>query len=99
MIVVRQDPDAHKFYEVDWTTWLSDRGYVSADVISYTWSVVGAAQITGQGDHGVFSRVYLKGATAGSRSTVTCRITVPNQDGGPEQVKDDYSFQVVGQVT
>jgi hypothetical protein len=91
-----QDVDAHLFYDVDWSKWLLSRGYNAGEIVSVTWIVPATITKTLDSRTGAVARAYFKNPTLNKKSVITCRLEMPNTDGGGETVKDDFSFAIMG---
>lgn len=93
--VTGQDPNAHLFYEVDWTKWMAKRGFLTANIISALFTVPAPAVMTSETRTGAVARVTIKDIPAGKETKVLCRISVTNPAGGAA-LTDDFTFTVVG---
>ena len=91
---VGQDPNAHLFYDVDWTRWLTARGFVATDIVSTSFAVPSPLVKTfAQLLIGGVARVWIKSVPRGTGEHVgTGPITMPKPDAGAPNVTDDFSF-------
>lgn len=97
MITVSQDVDSHLYYEVDWSDWLTSRGYNVSDIQGFTWHVpADTVNVTYTSRDGAKSRAWIKDAIRGEKTKVTCRIAMPAPDPSAPEVTDDYSFYLFG---
>ena len=88
-----QDPNAHLFYDVDWTRWLTARGFVAADIDSIVWAVPSPLVKTFELLTDAVARVWIRNVPRGTgEHTITCTIVMPKPDAGAPNVTDDFSF-------
>lgn len=83
--------DAHLFYEVDWSLWLSARGLLDSDVIGFAWTVPETIEKTNEASNAAVARVYLRAIT--DTSEIKCQISANNPDLG-DPLLDDFTFTV-----
>ena len=96
-LIVTQDPDAHLFYEVDWTDWLAKRNFLAADIVSVVWTVPSPLVKTHELITGAISRVWIKNVPKGNiEHEISARINMPEPTGGAGAVTDDFTFKIKG---
>ena len=97
MFTVSQDPNAHVFYEVDWSEWLASRNYTASDIVDIEWLIdSGSAEITHTRNEDARSRCWVKGVPVSKKVKITSRISMPGPAPSKPFVTDDYSFYLFG---
>ena len=97
-IIIAQDPDAHKFYDIDWECWLTARGFLAdgSEIISVVHTVDAPAIKSHEALNDALSRVWVKSVPIKAKINVRARITLPEPTGGAGNVTDDFTFVLKG---
>ena len=95
---IAQDPDAHKFYDIDWECWLTLRGFLAdgSEIISVVHTVEAPAVKSHEALTAAISRVWVKSVPNHGSIDVKATITLPEPTGGAGNVTDDFTFVLKG---
>ena len=99
------DPAAHKRWEVDWSDWLTARGFLEdgSEIVStnFTLDLEGGSttQITFQDLSGAVARVWINGISLNEEVLVIAEITMPQPDVSAPNVQDRFRFKLRGTPT
>ena len=92
---VGQSPNAHLFYDVDWTKWLTKRGYAASDIISIVWTVPTPLVKTHQTLTLGVARVFVRNVPRDNKDyEITSTINMPEPVVGIGNVTDEFKFVV-----
>ena len=96
--MIGQDPDAHKFYDIDWECWLTARGFLAdgSEIIGVVHTVDAPAVKTFEALTGAISRVWVKSVPIHVSIKVKVTISMPEPTGGAGNVTDDFTFILKG---
>ena len=97
-LMIGQDPDAHKFYDIDWECWLTARGFLAdgSEIIGVVHTVDAPAVKTFEALTGAISRVWVKSVPIHVSIKVKVTISMPEPTGGAGNVTDDFTFILKG---
>ncbi len=93
-----QDPQAHVFYDVDWTDWLTARGFLAngSEITSAPFTVAAPATLSFEVLNGAVARVYIKDVPLNGSIEVISTINMPEPDPGAGLVTDQVTFTIKG---
>lgn len=95
---VGQDPNSHLFYDVDWSEWLTARGFLAdgSQITSTAFVVEAPGTKTFENRTGAVARVWVKDVPKAEDVNVTCTISMPEPDPMAGLVTDDFTFCLRG---